>query len=169
MLGVTSTGEVTGLQAGIGTVRATAGAVTGDAQIVVRNPSAGSITFSRDTATIAIPGGATQLIATVRDSSGNPIANPSIVWQSSAPLIATVNPAGLVIGVAVGSATITAAVDAQSASARINVTLAPNPNAPLIVSVTPAAAAAGRHVHRWSGTTSRPLRREMPWWWTVCP
>ena len=137
VLGVTATGAVTGLQAGIGTVRATAGAVTGDAQVVVRNPSAGSITFSRDTATIAIPGGSTQLIATVRDSSGRPITNPSMVWQSSAPLIATVNSTGLVIGVAVGSATITAGIDAQAASAAITVTLAPNPNAPLIVSVSP--------------------------------
>src|ERR1019366_1761827 len=49
---VTATGVVTGLQAGLGTVRATAGTATGDAHIVVKNPSAGSITFSRDTATI---------------------------------------------------------------------------------------------------------------------
>ncbi|MFI5246729.1 MAG: hypothetical protein ACHQQR_15965, partial [Gemmatimonadales bacterium] len=72
VLSVTAAGAVSGLQAGIGTVRATAGSVTGDAQVVVRNPSAGSITFSRDTGTIALPGGATQLIATVRDSTGNP-------------------------------------------------------------------------------------------------
>jgi hypothetical protein len=137
VVSVTATGAVTGLQAGIGTVRAAAGAVTGDAQVVVRNPSAGSITFSRDTATIALPGGSMQLIATVRDSSGKPIPNPSIVWQSSAPLIASVNSTGLVIGIAVGSATVTATVDAQSAAARISVTLTPNPGAPVIVSVRP--------------------------------
>jgi hypothetical protein len=137
VLSVTATGAITGLQAGIGTVRATAGVVAGDAQVVVRNPTAGSITFSRDTATIAVPGGSTQLIATVRDSGGRPIANPSVTWQSSAPLIATVNSSGLVIGVAVGSATITAVADAQSATARVTVTLTPNASAPVIVSVNP--------------------------------
>ena len=137
VVSVTSTGVVTGLQAGLGSVRATAGTATGDAQIVVKNPRAGSITFSRDTATIAIPGGSTQLIATVLDSSAKLIPNPSIVWQSSAPLIASVNSTGLVTGVAVGSAAITATIDAQSAQASINVTLTPNPSAPLIVSVSP--------------------------------
>jgi hypothetical protein len=137
VVSVTATGAITGLQAGVGTVRATAGVVAGDAQVVVRNPSAGSITFSRDTATIAIPGGATQLIATVRDSSGKPLANPSVTWQSSAPLIASVNSTGLVIGVAVGSATITAASDAASATARVSVALTPNASAPVIVSMSP--------------------------------
>jgi len=136
VVSVTATGVVTGLQAGLGAVRAASGTATGDAQIVVKNPSAGSITFSRDTATIAIPGGSTQLIATVLDSSAKLIPNPSIVWQSSAPLIAAVNSTGLVTGVAVGSAAITATIDAQSAQATINVTLTPNPNAPLIVSVS---------------------------------
>ncbi|MFI5244832.1 MAG: Ig-like domain-containing protein, partial [Gemmatimonadales bacterium] len=137
VVSVTATGEITGLQAGIGTVRAKAGTATGDAQIVVKNPSAGSITFSRDTATIALPGGSTQLIATVRDSSGKLIPNPPVAWQSSAPLIATVNSTGLVTGIAVGSAAITATIDAQAALATITVTLTPNSNAPLIVSVNP--------------------------------
>jgi hypothetical protein len=137
VVSVTATGAVTGLQAGTGTVRASAGTATGDAQVVVINPSAGSVTFSRDTATIAIPGGSTQLIATVRDTSGNLIANPTIVWQSSAPLIAAVNSTGLVTGIAVGAATISATVDAQTVQATIRVVLVPNTSAPLIVSVSP--------------------------------
>jgi hypothetical protein len=137
VVSITATGVVTGLQAGIGTVRATAGLATGDAQIVVKNPAAGSITFSRDTATLVLPGGSTQLIATVRDSSGNLIPNPTLVWQSSAPLIAAVNSIGLVTGVAVGSALITAAVNGFTAQASITVTLTPNANAPLIVSTNP--------------------------------
>ncbi len=137
VVSITATGVVTGLQAGIGTVRATAGLATGDAQIVVKNPSAGSITFSRDTATIALPGGATQLIATVRDSTGNLIPNPTLVWQSSAPLIAAVNSIGLVTGVAVGSAVITATINGFTAQANITVTITPNASAPLIVSTNP--------------------------------
>ncbi len=137
VVSITTAGVVTGLQAGIGTVRATAGLATGDAQIVVKNPTAGSVTFSRDTATLALPGGSTQLIATVRDSSGNLIPNPTLVWQSSAPLIAAVNSIGLVTGVAVGSAVITATVNAFAAQANITVTLTPNANAPLIVSTNP--------------------------------
>jgi hypothetical protein len=137
VVSVTPVGVVTGLQAGIGTVRATSGTATGDAQIVVKNPSAGSITLSRDAATIAIPSGSTQLIATARDTSGRLIPNPTINWASSAPLIATVNSTGLVTGLAVGSASITATVDGQVATAAITVTLVPNSSAPLIVSVNP--------------------------------
>ncbi len=137
VVSVTADGIVTGLQAGTGTVRASSGNATGDAQIVVKNPSAGTITFSRDTATITIPGGSTQLIAAVHDTSGNLIQNPAIVWQSSAPLIASVNSTGLVTGVAVGAATITATLDGQTAQAAIAVTIAPGPNAPAIVSVSP--------------------------------
>lgn len=137
VVSVTASGVVTGLQAGLGTVRATSGTATGDVQIVVRNPIAGTVTLSRDTATIALPGGSTQLIATARDTGGKVIPSPVIVWQSSAPLIATVNSTGLVSGVAPGSAAITATVDSASVQAAINVTLTPAPGAPLVVSVDP--------------------------------
>lgn len=137
IVSVAADGTVMALQVGVGTVRASAGTATGVAQIAVINPSAGSITFSRDTATLVIPGGATQLLATVRDTSGSLIANPAIVWQSSAPLIATVNSTGLVAGVAVGSAVISATAGTQTALASVRVTIAPNPAAPLIVSVSP--------------------------------
>ena len=137
VLSVSATGVVTALQAGIGTVRATSGTATGDAQILVKNPSAGSITFSKDTASIALPGGSTQLIVTVRDTSGQLIQNPVVVWQSLSPLIATVNSTGLVTGIAVGTAQITATIDGQTAQATIIVTITPNASAPLIVSVNP--------------------------------
>jgi uncharacterized protein YjdB len=134
---VTSSGVVTGLQAGLATVRATSGLATGDVQVLVKNPSAGTVTLSRDTATLVLPGGSTQLIATARDTAARLIENPVIVWQSSAPLVASVNSTGLVTGVAAGAATITATVDAASVQAAIRVTLTPGPNAPLIVSVDP--------------------------------
>ena len=134
---VTASGVVTGLQAGLATVRATSGAATGDVQVLVKNPTAATVTLSRDTATLALPGGSTQLIATARDTAGKLIQNPVITWQSSAPLVAAVNSTGLVMGVAAGAATITATVDAATVQAAIHVTLTPGPNAPLIVSVDP--------------------------------
>jgi hypothetical protein len=143
VVSVTPAGVVTGLQAGIGTVRATSGSAIGVAQIVVTNPTAGVITLARDTATITVPGGSTQLIATVRDTSGNVIPNPAIVWQSSSPLIAVVNSTGLVSAVAVGSAAVTATIDQQTAQATITVSLSPNSSAPLIVSVNPSPLRPG--------------------------
>jgi hypothetical protein len=143
VVSVTAAGLVTGLQAGLGTVRATSGVANGVAQILVKNPVAGVITLSRDTATITVPGGSTQLIATVRDSSGGVIPNPGIVWASSAPLIATVNSTGLVSAVAVGTASITATIDGQVAQAAISVKLSPNQSAPLIVSVDPSPLRPG--------------------------
>ncbi len=137
VLSVSATGVVTALQAGIGTVRASSGTVTGDAQILVRNPSAGSIRFSKDLVAIALPGGSTQLIVTVRDTSGQLIQNPVVAWQSLSPLIAAVNSTGLVTGIAVGTALISATIDGQTAQATINVTLTPNASAPLVVSVNP--------------------------------
>jgi hypothetical protein len=134
---VNSSGVVIGLQAGLATVRATSGLATGDVQVLVKNPTAGTVTLSRDTATLVLPGGSTQLIAAARDTAGRLIQNPVIVWQSASPLVATVNSTGLVTGLAAGSATITATVDAASVQAAIHVVLTPSPNAPLIVSVDP--------------------------------
>jgi len=101
---VSESGLVTGLQPGGGTVRASSGAVTGDAQVTVTGPVAASIRLSRDSATVFVPNGSVQLISTVLDATGAVIGNPTIAWQSSAPLIASVNAQGLVTGVAVGSA-----------------------------------------------------------------
>ena len=135
---VSESGLVTGLQPGGGTVRASSGAVTGDAQVIVTGPVAATIQLSRDTATIFVPNGSVQLISTVRDATGAVIGNPTIAWQSSAPLIATVNAQGLVTAVAVGSATIRAAIDGLTVQARVTVLPTANASAPVIVAVNPA-------------------------------
>lgn len=140
---VNSSGVVTGLQAGVGLVRASSGTATGDAQVVVTNPRAASITLSRDTATVFVPNGSVQLIPVVRDSDGNSISNPTILWQSSAPLIAIVNSSGLVTGIAVGSTTIRASIDGNVAQATVMVKATPNVNAPLIVAINPALLRPG--------------------------
>lgn len=140
---VSAGGLITGLQAGLATVRATSGNVSGEAQVLITNPRAGSITLSRDTATVFIPSGSVQLIAVVKDSGGNLITNPTIFWQSTAPLIAVVNATGLVTGVAVGSATIRASVDGQLAQTAITVKATPNSAAPFIVNINPAILRPG--------------------------
>ncbi len=140
---ITASGIVTAIQPGTATVRASLDGVTGDATMTVSNPVAGSITFSRDTATLTIPGGSTQLIASVRDASGQLLLNPIITWLSTAPAIATVNSTGLVSGVAVGTAVITATVDGKVAQATIAVTIVSTVNTPLIVSVNPSPLRPG--------------------------
>ncbi len=143
IVSVNSSGVITGLQAGIGSVRASSGAATGEAQVLVTNPHAGSITLSRDTATVFVPNGSVQLISVVRDADGNSITNPTILWQSSAPLIAVVNSTGLVTGIAVGSTTIRASIDSRVAQATITVLATPNVNAPQIVAINPALLRPG--------------------------
>ncbi|MFI5311032.1 MAG: Ig domain-containing protein [Gemmatimonadales bacterium] len=143
VVSVTSAGVITGLQAGLGVVRATAGSVTGDAQVVVTNPRAASITLSRDTATVFVPSGSVQLIPTVKDSGGTLITNPTILWQSTAPLIAGVNASGLVSALAVGTTTIRASIDGKVAQSTIIVKVTPNATAPLIVSINPAILRPG--------------------------
>ena len=143
VLSVSATGLVTALQAGTGTVRAAAGSIVSDAQIVVTNPLASSIAISRDTATVLLPGGAVQLIAIVRDAAGNVISTPTILWQSLSPLIATVNAQGLVTAAAVGTATIRASIDGQQAQTVVTVKTTPNANAPLVVAVNPPVLRPG--------------------------
>jgi hypothetical protein len=143
VVSVSPTGVVTGLQAGGAAVRASSGAASGDAPIVVTNPRASSITFSRDTATVFIPNGAVQVIATVKDETGNIIAIPTIFWQSTAPLIATVNGQGLVTGLAGGTATIKASIDGQTAQMVVTVKATPNISAPVVVGINPGTLRPG--------------------------
>ena len=143
VVGVSATGVVTGLEPGIGTVRATSGAVVGEAQVVVSSQRAGSIKLSLDSATVFIPTGSVQLVATVKDSLGDDIANPIITWASSAPLIATVNSTGLVVGIAGGTATIRATVDGKTALAIVAVKVTPNPLAPQVGTINPAVMRPG--------------------------
>ena len=143
VVSVSPVGLVTGLQPGTGTIRAIAGAVQADAQILVTNPLAASVALSRDTATVQLPGGAVQLIALVKDAAGNVITNPAIFWQSLSPLIATVNAQGLVTATAVGVATVRATVDGQTAQTVVTVKITPNASAPLVVAVNPSTLRPG--------------------------
>lgn len=135
---VSSSGLITGLAAGLATIRASSGSAAADVQVQVNNPIASSIVFNRDTATIVIPNGAVQILATVRDASGMVIQNPALFWQSASPLIATVSATGLVTGVAVGTTTVHASTDGQTASITITVKAMPGATAATITSITPS-------------------------------
>lgn len=155
VLGVSPTGEVTGLQAGIGTVRATSGAASGTATVTVKNPLAGAIRLSRDTATLFVPGGSLQTVAAVTDERGQPIANPAITWTSSQPLVASVNTLGLVTAVASGSTIVTGTIDGMTAAIAITVRPAPNANAPTVTAIAPAILRPGA-LYTVTGTNFAP-------------
>ncbi len=138
ILSVTQAGEVKGLQAGVGQVRAASGRALSEATITVVRQVAASIALARDTATLLLPGGSVQAIAAVTDSMGNPIVQPAIAWASSAPAVARVNIAGLVTAVASGSAVISATVDGLTATLTVTVRPAPSPGAPVVTAASPA-------------------------------
>jgi hypothetical protein len=132
-------GVITGVGVGTATIRAATGSVSTDAQIVVVNPVAATVTLSRDTASIAFPTGSLQLLATVRDAAGNVITRPDITWSSATPLVARVSTLGLVTPVAGGTAVIRATMDSASAQTVVNVQVALTGNAPTITAIAPSA------------------------------
>jgi hypothetical protein len=143
IVNVTDAGVITGLQPGVGSVRASSGAVASDVVVLVYNPPASSVRLARDTATLALPGGSVQAIASAFDAVGSPILNPTITWTSLQPLVAAVNAAGLVSAVASGSAAITATVDGISDTLLVTVRPTPVPNGPVVTTITPAALRPG--------------------------
>jgi uncharacterized protein YjdB len=140
---VSLNGEVTGLQPGTGVVRASSGSVASSASITVRNPAAASIQLSRDSATLAFPGGSFQAIAAVTDELGHSVSNPTIAWSSGNPLVATVNVGGLINAVASGTTTITGTIEGLSAKMVVLVRPLAANGAPMVTAVAPATLRPG--------------------------
>jgi uncharacterized protein YjdB len=155
ILRVSEDGEVTGLQAGTGQVRASSGSVSAGATITVRNAVAATIQLAQTSATVQLPGGSFQAIATVIDEIGRPMVNPAITWTSQHPLIASVNVSGLVTGVASGNAAITASIDNISATLVVHVRPSTAAGAPTIVTVTPPTLRPGG-TYTLTGTNFAP-------------
>lgn len=82
-------------------------------------PRIGSVTVSRDTATL-VPNATAQLTATVKDVSGNGLST-DVAWASSDRSHVIVSGSGLITGVAVGSATISATAGGHSAVTQVTV------------------------------------------------
>ncbi len=153
---VEATGVVTGVGVGSAVIRAAVGSASSEAQVVVVNPVAASISLVRDTVAVTLPGGTVQLIATVRDAAGNPIASPDVTWSSATPLIARVNSVGLVTPVAAGTAIIRAVSDSAVVQATVNVQLASVANAPTITNIAPTFTLIPGGSYTLTGTNFAP-------------
>ena len=137
---VSSTGVVTAVSAGTGTIWATVESVKGDANVTVSGTSSGS---TGTAAVVAVSlaesalstGQTTQATAEIRDASGNVLTGKTVAWVSLNPSIATVSAAGLVTAVTAGSTSIQATVDSKSGSAPLTVSV-PNTAPVATVSVT---------------------------------
>jgi uncharacterized protein YjdB len=105
VVSVSSTGLVTAIAIGTGTIRATSAAdtrVSATATITVQSARNISLTPT----TVSLGAGQTQALqATVQIDPGLPT---TVTWRTSAATVATVSAAGVVAGVALGTATITA-------------------------------------------------------------
>jgi len=143
IVGVSAAGDVTGLLAGTGQVRASSGSGASVATIIVTNPPAANLSLGRDSATLLLPGGSVQAIAAATDATGRAIVNPNITWTSSSAQIASVNVAGLVTAMASGTAIISARIDALTANMTVTVRPAVVPDAPVVTSISPAVLQPG--------------------------
>lgn len=143
ILSVTTTGDITGMQAGTGQVRASSGSAGSTITIIVINPLAATIRLARDTATLSLPNGSVQAIPAVTDDFGKAITNPNIVWTSSQPLVATVNVAGLITAVASGSTIINGSIENLFAAMTVTVRPTLNAAAPTITTINPATLRPG--------------------------
>ena len=118
---INASGTATGVAAGMTTITAVSGSVTGTATLTVTNPLK-SIAVTPATASIVL-GGSQQYKATgtFADNSQQDIT-ASVTWSSSPMTVATITSAGLATGAGVGMATITAASGSIMAMATLTVT-----------------------------------------------
>ncbi len=84
------------------------------------NGSAGSITVSPDSDSVAV-GASVTLQATVKDPSGQVVSGQHVFWNTGNASIATVSDAGVVTGVAAGQVQIAASAGGASGIATISV------------------------------------------------
>lgn len=99
-------GVVTGVAPGVATIRASAGSVSGSAQVTVLPVPVATLalTPARDT---LFAGVSRQFAALARDSAGATLGNATLAWSSADPAIASVSATGLVTARGAGTTTIT--------------------------------------------------------------
>ena len=120
---VSSTGLVTGQNAGAATVTATSGSVHVDVPVTITIPPANAVIVSPSTVSLLITQ-TQQLTATVTDAGGHTIPG-TVTWQSSNTNVATVSSTGLVTAVFLGTATITGTSGTVSGTSKVTVSLVP--------------------------------------------
>jgi len=142
VIGVSSGGIATALQAGQGTVRATSGGRSGSLDLTVTSPPVASAAFDRDSVVLTLPNGSATPGLIAKDAAGRVIPNAAFFFSSSAPKVATVTQLGVITAVAAGSAEISASNEGATATLRVRVTANVTGTSPRITSVTPLVAGA---------------------------
>ena len=139
VLAVDETGLVTAVGRGSTSVTATAGDISGSAEVTV-DPQVLEVRVSPGADTLVALGDTVRLAAEALDANGHLVAGAEFVWASGDESVLTVDGAGLVTAVASGSASVTATAGDISASAEVTVDQRPFE---LQVSATDTLAALG--------------------------
>jgi len=137
---VSTSGLAVGVAAGMTTIRAETGGVTGSAQLTVTAPGPASVTIDTDSTDVAV-GQNVQLAATVRDGDGM-IISASVTWSSANDAIATVDGSGLVMGVSEGTTQVTASAGGVDSDPTIIVVIPPGNVT--VSSITPSPMVEGQ-------------------------
>ena len=117
---VDPSGLVTAAGIGAATITATAGALSGTAQVTVSQEVV-TVEVSPPTSTLAALDDTVRLAATALDANGHEVVDAEFAWFSDDHSVATVNRSGLVTAVGNGTATITATADSLSGTAEVTV------------------------------------------------
>ena len=131
---VSGSGVVTGLNPGVATITASAGAVVSNGlTLTVTNPPVASIVLSASTLTV-LAFSTLQVQAIARDAAGNALSGVVFTWASSNTAVATVSNSGFVTGVSPGAVSITVTSGAATSTALVLAVVNPP-----IVSITVSA------------------------------
>jgi len=113
-------GAVVAVSNGPATITATAGEVSGSAEVVVDQQVA-SVDVTPPTANLASLGEPVNFEAKAWDAGGSEVTDAAFAWASSLETVASVGPGGTAVAESDGSATITATADGASGSAEVTV------------------------------------------------
>ena len=120
VVAVSGTGLAEALSNGTATVTATAGGVSGEAQVTVeQRVAAVEVTPAADT--LVSLGDTVRLSAEAFDANGHAVVDAEVGWSSDRESVATVSRTGLVAAVANGRATVTATAGGVSGEAQVTV------------------------------------------------
>ena len=133
---VSSSGVLTGGNAGTTNVIASVEGKTGIAQLTVTQPPVAMVTLSPASGYLNV-GASGPVVATLQDATGTILTGRTISWTSTAPSVASVNQNGMVIGIATGSTTIGATSEGVTGTMTVTVTAV----AVATVTLSPSAGA----------------------------
>jgi serine/threonine-protein kinase len=116
-------GRVTAIRPGTAVITASAGGVSGQVRVTVRDAAVDSVSLDPATASVTV-GNSIRLSPLVVDALGETVSDPDIAWRSTNSAVANVAADGTVSGVNPGTAIVTATSGTVMAQATINVVAA---------------------------------------------